>query len=107
LGNGKGYPVPFKEQARPMEKESVTWFTCIWMRKQIDWLLRVKPINFSKNEELTVEKGEEVDLTVSHITEIGINVILMNVTRDYCIKKSTTMLYVLDRMRGYIKKHST
>jgi hypothetical protein len=40
--------VPFKEQARPMEKESVTWFTCIWMRKQIDWLLRVKPINFSK-----------------------------------------------------------
>jgi 16S rRNA U1498 N3-methylase RsmE len=28
-----------------------------------------------KNENITVEKGEEVDLIVSHITELGINVI--------------------------------
>jgi hypothetical protein len=41
----EGYPCSFKEQARPMEKESVI-LVCIWMRKQIDWLLRVKPINF-------------------------------------------------------------
>jgi hypothetical protein len=32
-----------------------------------------KTNQFLKNEELTVEKGEEVELIVSHITEIGIN----------------------------------
>jgi hypothetical protein len=31
---------------------------------------------FLNNDHLTVEKGEEVDLIVSHITEIGINVII-------------------------------
>jgi predicted RNA-binding protein (virulence factor B family) len=35
-----------------------------------------KTNQFLNNENLTVENGEEVDLIVSHITEIGINVII-------------------------------
>jgi predicted RNA-binding protein (virulence factor B family) len=35
-----------------------------------------KTNQFLKNENITVEKGEEVDLIVSHITELGINVII-------------------------------
>jgi hypothetical protein len=34
LGNGKDI-LPFKEQARPMEKENAIWSTFIWMKKQI------------------------------------------------------------------------
>jgi hypothetical protein len=47
LGNGKDILVPFKEQARPMEKESATWFT--FMDEKTNRLvLPVKRISFLK-----------------------------------------------------------
>jgi hypothetical protein len=33
--DGKDILVPFKEQARPMEKRNAIWSTFIWMKKQI------------------------------------------------------------------------
>jgi hypothetical protein len=54
--------VPFKER-RPMEKRYLVYLT--WTRKPIVWWL---PVDRSvlKNENLTVEKGEEVDLIVAY-----------------------------------------
>jgi predicted RNA-binding protein (virulence factor B family) len=56
-----------------------------------------------KNENITVEKGEEVDLIVSHITELGINVILTSNTKACYIKIYDDAIRTGDRMRGYIK----
>ena len=54
---------------------------------------------------LTVEKGEEVDLIVSHITEIGINVIINERHKGLLYKDEVydDAIRTGDRMRGYIK----
>jgi hypothetical protein len=54
---------------------------------------------FLKNENLTVEKREEVDLIV-HITELGINVINRNVQRIN-VQKCMMMQRTGDRMWLY------
>lgn len=68
--------VPFKEQARPMEKGK-RYLVFMYMDEKTNRLVASSKTNqFLSNENLTVEKGEEVDIIVSHITEIGINVII-------------------------------
>ena len=75
-GMEKDILVPFKEQARPMEKGK-RYLVYLYMDEKTKRLVASSKTNqFLKNDNLTVEKGEEVDLIVSHITEIGINVII-------------------------------
>ena len=67
---------PFKEQARPMEKDK-RYIVTMYLDKQTGRLAASSKINqFLDKEPLDVEVGQEVDLMVSHITEIGINVII-------------------------------
>jgi predicted RNA-binding protein (virulence factor B family) len=71
LGYGKDILVPFKEQAS--YEKGKRYLVYLYMDEKTNRLVaQVRRINFLKNEELTVEKGEEVELIVSHITEIGI-----------------------------------
>lgn len=75
-GMEKDLFVPFKEQARPMEKDK-RYIVTMYLDKQTGRLAASSKINqFLDKEPLDVEVRQEVDLMVSHITEIGINVII-------------------------------
>lgn len=75
-GMEKDLFAPFKEQARPMEKDK-RYIVTMYLDKQTGRLAASSKINqFLDIEPLDVEVGQEVDLMVSHITEIGINVII-------------------------------
>lgn len=104
-GMEKDILVPFKEQARPMEKGK-RYLVYLYMDEKTNRLVASSKTNqFLKNEELTVEKGEEVGLIVSHITEIGINVIINERHKGLLYKDEVydDAIRTGDRMRGYIK----
>lgn len=68
--------VPFKEQARVMEKDK-RYVVHLYNDEQTNRLVASSKINqFLKNENVDFGKNDEVDVMVSHITELGINVII-------------------------------
>jgi predicted RNA-binding protein (virulence factor B family) len=104
-GMEKDILVPFKEQARPMEKGK-RYLVYLYMDEKTNRLVASSKTNqFLNNENLTVENGEEVDLIVSHITEIGINVIINEKHKGLVYKDEVydDAIRTGDRMRGYIK----
>ncbi|MGA9638288.1 CvfB family protein [Flavobacterium sp.] len=104
-GMEKDILVPFKEQARPMEKGK-RYLVYLYMDEKTNRLVASSKTNqFLKNDDLTVEKGEEVDLIVSHITELGINVIINERHKGLLYKDEVydDAIRTGDRMRGYIK----
>ena len=104
-GMEKDILVPFKEQARPMEKGK-RYLVYLYMDEKTNRLVASSKTNqFLNNDVLTVEKGEEVDLIVSHITEIGINVIINEKHKGLVYKDEVydDSIRTGDRMRGYIK----
>jgi len=104
-GMEKDILVPFKEQARPMEKGK-RYLVYLYMDEKTNRLVASSKLNqFLSNEQLTVEKGEEVDLIVSHITELGINVIINEQHKGLLYKDEVydDAIRTGDRMRGYIK----
>ncbi len=75
-GMEKDILVPFKEQARPMEKGK-RYLVYLYLDEKTNRLVASSKTNqFLNNEHITVENGDEVDLIISHITDIGINVII-------------------------------
>jgi predicted RNA-binding protein (virulence factor B family) len=104
-GMEKDILVPFKEQARPMEKGK-RYLVYLYMDEKTNRLVASSKTNqFLNNENLTVEKNEEVDLIVSHITEIGINVIINEKHKGLIYKDEVydDAIRTGDRLRGYIK----
>ncbi|MFL9829478.1 CvfB family protein [Flavobacterium sp. ARAG 55.4] len=104
-GMEKDILVPFKEQARPMEKGK-RYLVYLYMDEKTNRLVASSKTNqFLNNESLTVEKGEEVELIVSHITEIGINVIINEKHKGLLYKDEVydDSIRTGDRMRGFIK----
>ncbi len=104
-GMEKDILVPFKEQARPMEKGK-RYLVYLYMDDKTKRLVASSKTNqFLKNENLTVEKFEEVDLIVSHITEIGINVIINEQHKGLLYENEVydDSIRTGDRMIGYIK----
>ncbi len=104
-GMEKDILVPFKEQARPMEKGK-RYLVFLYMDEKTNRLVASSKTNqFLNNDHLTVEKGEEVDLIVSHITEIGINVVINEQHKGLVYKDEVydDAIRTGDRMRGYIK----
>ena len=104
-GMEKDILVPFKEQARPMEKGK-RYLVYLYMDEKTNRLVASSKTNqFLKNENLILEKGEEVDLIVSHITDLGINVIINEQYKGLLYKDEVydDAIRTGDRMRGYIK----
>ncbi|MBB4804026.1 putative RNA-binding protein (virulence factor B family) [Flavobacterium nitrogenifigens] len=104
-GMEKDILVPFKEQARPMEKGK-RYLVYLYMDKQTNRLVASSKTNqFLSNDQLTVEKGEEVDLIVSHITDMGINVIINEKHKGLLYKDEVydDSIRTGQRLRGYIK----
>ncbi|OIQ18662.1 MAG: GntR family transcriptional regulator [Flavobacterium sp. MedPE-SWcel] len=104
IGLEKDLFVPFREQARPME-EGKRYLVYMHLDEKSNRLVGTSKINkFLDNEELTVEEGEEVDLIISHITDMGINVIINEQHKGLMYKDEVYEdLRTGDRMRGYIK----
>ena len=97
--------VPFKEQARPMEKGK-RYLIYMTMDEKTNRLVGSSKTNqFLKNEELKVEEGEEVDLIVSHITDSGVNVIINEAYKGLVYKDQIfdETIRTGDRMIGWIK----
>jgi len=104
-GMEKDILVPFKEQARPMEKGK-RYLVYLYMDEKTNRLVASSKTNqFLSNENLTINKFEEVDLIVSHITEVGINVIINEQHKGLLYKDEVydDAIRTGDRMRGYIK----
>lgn len=104
-GMEKDILVPFKEQARPMEKGK-RYLVYLYLDEKTNRLVASSKTNqFLSNENITVEKGEEVDLIVSHITELGINVIINEKHKGLLYKDEVydESIRTGDRAVGYIK----
>lgn len=96
--------VPFKEQARPME-QGKRYLVYMYADERTNRLVASSKTNqFLSNDEVTLEKNEEVDLIISHITDLGINVII-NEKHKGLVYKDETFVEVKpgQRCRGYIK----
>ena len=105
MGLEKDLFVPFKEQARPMTQGG--WYLIyMYLDEKTNRLVGSSRLNqFLNNDELTVEEGEEVDLVVSHITDMGINVIINEKHKGLIYKNELfEELRTGDRIIGYIKK---
>ncbi len=103
-GMEKDLFVPFKEQARPME-QGKRYLVYMYLDEKTNRLVGSSKTNqFLNNEEITVEKGEEVDLIISHITEVGINVIINEKHKGLLYKNEVYDDFRTgDRIVGYIK----
>ncbi|MBK0368209.1 CvfB family protein [Flavobacterium agrisoli] len=104
-GMEKDILVPFKEQARPMEKGK-RYLVYLYLDEKTERLVASSKLNqFLNNDTITVEKGEEVDLIVSHITDLGINVIINEQHKGLLYKDEVydDAIRTGDRMRGFIK----
>lgn len=103
-GMEKDILVPFKEQARPMEKGK-RYLVYLYMDEKTNRLVASSKLNqFLNNTNITVEVGEEVDLIVSHITDLGINVIINEKHKGLLYKNEVyDDLRTGDRIVGFIK----
>jgi predicted RNA-binding protein (virulence factor B family) len=104
-GLEKDILVPFKEQAREMEKGK-RYLVYLYLDEKTNRLVASSKTNqFLDNENLTVEKDEEVDLIVSHITDLGINVIINGKHKGLLYKDEVydDSIRTGDKLRGFIK----
>lgn len=104
-GMEKDILVPFKEQARPMEKGK-RYLVYLYIDEKTNRLVASSKTNqFLDNENITVSKNEEVDLIISHITDIGINVIINQIHKGLIYKDEVydDSIRTGDKLKGYIK----
>ncbi|RRJ90975.1 GntR family transcriptional regulator [Paenimyroides tangerinum] len=104
IGLEKDLFVPFREQARPMEVNK-RYLTFMTLDPKTNRLIGSSKLNqYLNNDTITVEVGEEVDLIVSHITDLGINVIINEKHKGLMYKNEVYEdLRTGDRILGYIK----
>lgn len=96
---------PFKEQAFKM-KVGGWYLVYCYLDEDTERLVASSKTNrFLSNKDLTVEQFEEVDLIVSHPSDIGMNVIV-NKTHLGLIYKDDIYqdLNIGDRLKGIVKK---
>ena len=105
LGIEKDLFVPFNEQARPMQ-EGKSYLIYMFLDDKTDRLVGTSKINkYLSNETLTVAEFDEVDIIVSHMTDIGVNVIINQMHKGLVYDDQVFQdIRVGDIMTGYIKK---
>lgn len=96
---------PFKEQASKM-KEGSWYLVYCYLDEETGRLVASSKTNrFLDNKNLTVEPFEEVDLIVSHPSEIGMNVIVNEKHAGLIFKEDMFKdISIGDRLKGYVKK---
>ncbi len=97
--------VPFKEQARPMEKGQ-RYLIYLYFDEQSKRLVGSSKTNqFLKKDNIELERGEEVELLISHISDAGINVIINETYKGllYQDEVFNESIRAGDRIRGFVK----
>ena len=96
---------PFKEQAFKMRKGDWYLVFC-YLDEETDRLVASSKTNsFLSNKELTVKQFDEVDLIVSHPSDIGMNVIVNELHLGLVYKDDIYKeISVGDRLKGIVKK---
>lgn len=104
MGLEKDLFVPFREQARPM-KERNRYLIYMYLDQKTNRLVGSSKLNqFLENKDIDVVVGQEVELVVSHITELGINVIINEKYKGLMYQNQVYEdLRTGDRILGYIK----
>jgi len=96
---------PFREQAFKMKKGGWYLVYCFLDEKSNRLVASSKTLQFLDNSELTVKEFDEVDLIVSHPSDIGMNVIINKKHLGLIFKDEIFQdLSIGDRLKGYIKK---
>lgn len=105
MGLEKDLFVPFKEQARKMEVGK-RYLIYMYLDEKTNRLVGSSKLNqFLNLTPPDVVVGQEVDLIVSHITEMGINVIINEKYKGMMYKNQIFEdLRTGDRIIGYIKE---
>ncbi|MGJ8665768.1 MAG: CvfB family protein [Patiriisocius sp.] len=97
--------VPFKEQARPM-KVGNWYIVYLYLDEQTDRLVGSSKTNkFLNNDNVTLEKFDEVNILVTHLTDLGANVIVNGVHKGLIfIDEIFEDIRTGDRMKAFIKR---
>ncbi|AUC76749.1 MULTISPECIES: S1 RNA-binding domain-containing protein [unclassified Olleya] len=96
---------PFKEQAFPMKKGGWYLVRCYLDDVTERLVASSKTNQFLDNKELTVAQFDQVDIIVSHPSDLGMNVIVNNIHTGLIYKDSIFQdLSVGDKLKGIIKK---
>ena len=96
---------PFREQAFKMKKGGWYLVYCFLDEKSNRLVASSKTLQFLDNSELNVKEFDEVDLIVSHPSDIGMNVIINKKHLGLIFKDEIFQdLSIGDRLKGYIKK---
>ncbi|WP_333695563.1 CvfB family protein [Flavobacterium sp.] len=97
--------VPFKEQARPME-QGKRYLVYLFLDAKTNRLVASSKLNqFLNQNPFENEVGDEVHLIISHITDMGINVIINGTHKGLVYKNEvyTDKIRPGDKLLGYIK----
>jgi len=96
--------VPFKEQARKMEN-SKRYLVYAYLDEKTNRLVASSKLNqFLETENIQLDLQQEVDLIVSHITELGINVIINSKYKGLLYKNEVfENISPGKKLKGYIK----
>ena len=96
---------PFKEQAFKMKAGGWYLVYCYLDKETGRLVVSSKTNRFLDNKNLTVKPFEEVDLIVSHPSELGMNVIVNKKHTGLIFKEDIFKdISVGDRLKGYVKK---
>jgi hypothetical protein len=96
---------PFKEQAFKMKAGGWYLVYCYLDDETGRLVASSKTNRFLDNKNLTVAQFEEVDLIVSHPSEIGMNVIVNKIHSGLIFKDDIFQdISIGDRLKGYVKK---
>ncbi|MEO6346882.1 MAG: S1-like domain-containing RNA-binding protein [Aquaticitalea sp.] len=96
---------PFKEQAFKMKRGGWYLIHCYVDEVTNRLVASSKTKNYLDNKELTIQQFDEVDLIVSHPSDIGMNVIVNKIHSGLIFNDDIYKdLNVGDRMKGIVKK---
>lgn len=96
--------VPFKEQTVRMDIGK-TYPVYLYLDEQTERLVASAKTNkFLSTEIEGIEEGDEVDLLITHLTELGVNVIINNKYKGLIYHDDLfSYISIGDRVRGFIK----
>lgn len=96
---------PFKEQAFKMKRGGWYLVYCYLDEESNRLVASSKTNHYLNNKELTVAQFDEVDLIISHPSDIGMNVIVNNIHSGLIYNDDIFKdLSIGDRMKGVVKK---
>lgn len=96
--------VPFKEQARPMEQDK-RYLVYVYLDEKTNRLVASGRTNrFLSNDQHDLAEGDTVALIVSHLTTLGVNVIINKKHKGLLYHNDLfTPVKTGDRLTGYVK----